>query len=101
MTKKIISSEEIKKVADLARISLSEAENKKFCLEIDSILEYFKDLGNVNVKNYQIFDHHDQKYNDFRQDAVKESPESEQKAMIKSFPQKSGKYLKVKAVLNS
>lgn len=101
MTNQIVSSKEIKKVADLSRISLAKAENKRFCSEIDSVLEYFKDLGKVNIKNYHAFDHYDQRSNDFRQDIVKEASESEQGAMIKSFPQKSGKYLKVKAVLNS
>lgn len=101
MKNQIVSFKDIKKVADLARISLSKAENKKFCSEIDSVLEYFKDLGKVNIKNYQIFDHYDQKYNDFRQDTVKESLDDEKETMIRSFPQKSGKYLKVKAVLSS
>jgi len=101
MKNSIITSKEIKKIAALARISLSKQEQERFSAEIDSILEFFKDLGNVNVGNYQTFDHYNLNKNQLRKDKSEKRPENEKEGMRKLFPKRRGDYLKVKAVLKS
>lgn len=100
MQKSIVTKKEIKKIAALARISLTQEEQEKFCSEIDSILQYFKDLGDVRVENFQAFDHFRQKDNDFREDDIKKTTEAEREGIKGLFPKKRGDYLEVKAVLN-
>jgi len=99
MSNKIISSKEIEKVASLARIAISEQEKKKFAKEIGSILDFFKDLGNVNVQNFQSFDHYDLDKNQFRPDETSSSSQKEKEATRKQFPKRRGDFLEVKTVL--
>lgn len=96
-----ITSKEIKKIASLARISLSKQEQERFSTEIDSILEFFKDLGNVNVENYQTFNHHNLNKSQLREDKSEKRPENEKEDIRKQFPKSRGDYLNVKAVLKS
>ena len=69
-----LSTQEVKKIANLARIRLSDDEVQKFSTEITSILEFVNQLQEVDVSDYEVVSHID----DFdgeklREDVVKPS----------------------------
>lgn len=47
----MISKEEVKKIAKLARIGITEKEAEKFQKEFSAILDYFNILNGVNTEN--------------------------------------------------
>ncbi|MEA1925652.1 MAG: Asp-tRNA(Asn)/Glu-tRNA(Gln) amidotransferase subunit GatC [Patescibacteria group bacterium] len=98
--KAIISQDEVKKVAELSRIALTDKEEKKFAKELNSILDHFKDLSSVDVQSVEYFNHYSLKENQLRDDKVSEFGEDEKEKIRELFPEKSNDLLKVKTVLN-
>jgi len=49
-----ISEKEIKHIANLARLDLTEREEKEFSLQLGSILAYVEKLNEVETKNIEI-----------------------------------------------
>lgn len=98
---KIISQEEVKKVAELARIEISSQEEEKFAKELNSILEYFKDLSEVETNNQDRLNHFGLAQNQFRTDQINEPQDKRKEATRDLFPQRKENYLKVKEVLNN
>lgn len=95
----MISKQDVQHIAELARIKLTGKELKKFQKDLSSILGYFNILNKVNVSKKEPTYHTAGKY--FRED--KAGPEMEQVAdkLIEAAPQKKGRYIKVKSVLNN
>ena len=98
---KIISQEEVNKVAKLARIEISPQEGKEFAKELNSILEYFKDISEVETNGQDRLDHFELAKNQLRTDQVNDPQEKQKEATRKLFPQRKENYLKVKEVLNN
>jgi aspartyl-tRNA(Asn)/glutamyl-tRNA(Gln) amidotransferase subunit C len=94
----MISKEEIKKLADLARIEIGEEEQEELALEMDAILGY---MGQVNevVGNLEKSDAAEQLKNVMREDENPTESETHSKELIAEFPRKEGDYLKVKKIL--
>ena len=96
----MISKEEIKKLADLARIDISEKEAEKLGGEIDSILEY---VGQVKSVAGLLSDEAEielgANYNVMRDDNNANESGAYSKELIAEFPDKEGDYLKVKKIL--
>jgi aspartyl-tRNA(Asn)/glutamyl-tRNA(Gln) amidotransferase subunit C len=97
--KQIISKEQIKKTAQLARINIDEKEEEKFAKEIGSVLEYFKNISEVEAREIEKIDHYDLQKNQLRKDEAKEKDEEKKEDIRKQFPKRKDDYLKVKAVL--
>jgi aspartyl-tRNA(Asn)/glutamyl-tRNA(Gln) amidotransferase subunit C len=91
MTKK-----DIAKLAQLARIKLTATEEEKFSGQISSILEYVKQIEEVDTSYVAAADHHGQLANVLRRDRVK--PYLPVKKIIDQFPEKYGNLNKVKRV---
>lgn len=97
--KQIISKEQIKKTAQLARININEQEEEKFTKEIGAILEYFKDISEVEDQEIEKIDHYDLQKNQLRRDEAREKDEEKKENIRKQFPKRKDDYLDVKAVL--
>lgn len=52
-----ITKEEVIKVAELARLKLTEEEINIFCTQLDNILEYFDKMKNLNTDNVSPMSH--------------------------------------------
>jgi aspartyl-tRNA(Asn)/glutamyl-tRNA(Gln) amidotransferase subunit C len=91
MTKK-----DIEKLAQLARIELSDAEKEKFSGQISSILEYVKQIEEVDTASVIDTDHHGEVSNVTRADEVRQYKDT--KKIIDQFPEKYGNLNKVKKV---
>ena len=99
----MLSREEIKKLAELARIYLTEAEEKKLAGDLASILGYIEKLKEVDVNGVPEMSHAVDIRNVFREDAGPADSKSSQAGkndalLIEQFPEEERGYLKVKGV---
>jgi aspartyl-tRNA(Asn)/glutamyl-tRNA(Gln) amidotransferase subunit C len=98
----MISKEEIKKLADLARIEIGEKEQEKLTLEMDDILGYVKLIQQFHSD--EIFpkgriEEESGLRNVLREDTNPTKSETYSKEFIAEFPKSENNYLKVKKIL--
>jgi aspartyl-tRNA(Asn)/glutamyl-tRNA(Gln) amidotransferase subunit C len=53
MTNKIITKREVEYVAKLAKLEFNEEEKEEFTLQLNSILDYFKKLNELNTEKVE------------------------------------------------
>lgn len=68
-----ISKENIERVAQLARLDLSEDEVGKMARQLDGILQYMVKLDELDTTGIEITAHNENMVNAFRDDEVRES----------------------------
>jgi len=99
----MISKKEVQHIAQLARIGLSDEENKRLQKDISSILEYFEMIKRVETKkinpSFYITEDFLSLEKITRQDKVREKGEWAER-LISLAPLKEKRYIKVKAVFN-
>jgi len=94
-----LTNDEVKKLSELARIDLTSAEIKKYGEQLSSILDYVKQLEEVDTSKIELQSHHKDLNNVFRSDEVDQNKDS--KKIIDQFPTKAGNLNKVKAVMDN
>jgi aspartyl-tRNA(Asn)/glutamyl-tRNA(Gln) amidotransferase subunit C len=95
----MINKKEIKKIAALAKIEISEDEMEKYSDQISKILEYMSTLNEVDTSNVEEFSN--QLLNDsqnIREDNPEESLKRED--VINLAPESDGIHLKVPKIIN-
>ena len=88
----------IKKLARLARIELTEAEEDKYQSQLSSILDYAEKLNKVNTDGVEPTAHVTGLHNITRNDLIKD--EKLQSDIVSQAPRIEGKNYKVKAVFD-
>ena len=92
-----LSYEQVKHIAWLARLALSEEEVEKFSLQLSNILENFEILKEVDTTNVPPATHVVPLKNVFRKDEVAESyPQAD---ILYNAPKQAEKCFKVQAIL--
>ncbi len=89
--------EDVKKLAALARIPLSEEELPKFVKEFDAILEYVGQLEALEVKKGELLLPYT---NVMREDGEPHAKGKYTKKLVEQFPAREGDYLEVKQIVN-
>ncbi len=92
----MISKEEVKHIAKLARLGLTEEETGKSQKELSSILDYIEKLKEVDVKNVAPASYAILVENAARDDEI--SPRLGGKKLLDLAPDKKEGFLKVKSV---
>jgi len=92
----MISKEEVKHIAKLARLGLSDEEIEKFQKELSSILDYIEKLKEVDVSNVQPTSHPFEIENVNRKDESSIAANKEE--LLKLAPEEKKGYLKVKSI---
>jgi len=92
-----VTTEEIEKIAHLARLNLKEQEKEKIKEQINQILEYVKKLDELNTDDVEPFSHTLELTNVFRKDTPKASLSQEE--ALKNAPLKSDKFFRVPKVI--
>lgn len=92
------STEDVKKLAALARLSIPEEELARFAKEFESILTYISQIDGLKVGK-------DAKpvplqRNVFREDGEPHEKGKHTEALVKQFPDKEGNALKVRQVIS-
>ena len=97
----MISKEEVKHIAKLARLGLSEKEIGKYQKELSSILDYIEKLKEVDVSGTEPTSHPLKVENVTRKDGGKtEARSANSKSLLEMAPDKKEGYVKVKQILN-
>jgi aspartyl-tRNA(Asn)/glutamyl-tRNA(Gln) amidotransferase subunit C len=91
------SRDEIKHIAKLARLDLKEEEIEKLNRDLNLILDYIK-LLNEAKEDKEIELSENNFLSSFREDEVKEPDLEEKENIIKNFPDKEEKFIRVKKV---
>lgn len=92
-----ISTDEVKYVAKLARLNLSDNEVKAMTSQLDSILNYVDKLNELDTENVKPTTHAIEVQNAFREDAVRES--LGQEASLRNAPQQNGETFVVPKII--
>tara|TARA_B100001989_G_C24367591_1_gene377721 strand:- start:115 stop:408 length:294 start_codon:yes stop_codon:yes gene_type:complete len=96
MTK--ITKEEVKKVANLARLELNEDEINNHAEQLEKILDYIKQLEKINTNNVSCTTRAIEVSNVFRKDENKNSDCTED--LLELGPSIEDKYFKVPKIIN-
>lgn len=95
----MISADEVKKLADLSRLSLSRDEIEKLRGEVDSIIAYIDTVQKVDIPK----DANPSVYLDIenvtREDSHPHEPGVYTEEILKQTPRREGNYLKVRKIL--
>jgi aspartyl-tRNA(Asn)/glutamyl-tRNA(Gln) amidotransferase subunit C len=94
-----ITKKEVERIAELARIKLTEKEKDKMTKELGAILGYINKLKEVNTEGVEPVAHITGLINIFRNDDNPREPDSENiRRLIEQAPGQKDGYVKVKSV---
>ena len=96
MTK--ISSDEVKKVAQLARLELNENEIQNHAKQLEKILDYIKQLEKIDTENIACTTRAIEVVNVMRKDEQKDYENSEE--LLDLAPLREDKFFKVPKIIN-
>lgn len=91
------TKKDIERLAGLARIELTEEQKERFAKQISSILDYVKQVQEIDTTAVEEFTHLPELSNVWREDEKNQI--TDVRKSIAQFPEKAGNLNKVKAVL--
>jgi aspartyl-tRNA(Asn)/glutamyl-tRNA(Gln) amidotransferase subunit C len=94
----VINKEEVKHIAKLARLGLTEKEIEQLQKELSSILDYFEKLKKVDISGIEPTTHSILVENVMRDDERRKS-KVESRKLLDLAPETKESYLKVKSIL--
>ena len=94
----MLSKDEVKKIANLARIEISEQEADKYSTELSDILGFVEKLNEVDTEGVEPIAHITGARNVIREDKIAEYSDETKENIINNFPEKKDRFDKVKAV---
>ena len=95
---KKISSDEVKKVAQLARLELNKSEIQQHAYQLEKILEYINQLDKINTENIPCTTRAIEVINVLRKDEKKVYESSEE--LLDLAPSREDKFFKVPKIIN-
>ena len=95
---KRISSDEVKKVAQLARLELNDSEIEQHSEQLEKILGYIKQLEKINTENVPCTTRAIEVVNVLRKDEKKDYENSEE--LLDLAPSRENKFFKVPKIIN-
>lgn len=95
----MISKDEVKHIARLARLGLSGKETEKMQKELSLILDYIEKLKEVDILEVKLYSDLGKFENVTREDEINEKLKIKNKKLLDSAPEREGAYLKTKQIL--
>ncbi|MCP6718988.1 MAG: Asp-tRNA(Asn)/Glu-tRNA(Gln) amidotransferase subunit GatC [Patescibacteria group bacterium] len=95
----MISEDQIKHIAKLARIRLKKKDIKKFQKELSSVLDYVEKLKKVNVSGVEPHTHTVLVENVMRKDQIDVKTKAKSEELLGLAPRTKDNYLKTKQIL--
>jgi aspartyl-tRNA(Asn)/glutamyl-tRNA(Gln) amidotransferase subunit C len=92
-----LSREDVQRVATLARLRLTAAEETSLTAELDSILLYMEKLNELDTSQVEPFTHAVDLVNAFREDVVTNEPNAE--ALLANAPENDESFFKVPKII--
>ena len=94
-----LDKSQVRKVARLSRLELTEAEVEKFTGQLSAILDYVEKMNELDTENIEPLAHCLPISNVFRPDRVEESLGTEK--VLVNAPQRDGNFFKVPKILDA
>ncbi|PID60699.1 MAG: Asp-tRNA(Asn)/Glu-tRNA(Gln) amidotransferase GatCAB subunit C [Ignavibacteriae bacterium] len=94
-----VTKDEVKKIAELARLEFKEDEIKNFTDEMNKILTYVEKLNELDTSNVEPLSHPIENTNVFREDKIHQSTPTED--ALKNAPDSTSEHFKVPKVINN
>ena len=95
----MVSKEEVEHIAKLAHLGLSVKEVNSLRRDLSSILDYFKELNNLDVSGVNPTSHIVSTENIMREDEGEKKSSELVNKLIKSAPHQKGNHIQVKSIL--
>jgi len=95
----MIDREEVKKVANLARLNITEDEEVAFTTQLNSILEYFDQLSELDTTDVKPTTRAIETSNITRTDTLTPFPAKED--LLKAAPEQQGEFFRVPKIISS
>lgn len=95
----MLTESEVKHIAALARIGLSDKEIEKYRHDLSVVLDYFKKLEEMDTSNVEPIGHITGRVNVAREDKDEDIGAPGKEAILKNAPEKKDGFIKVKSVL--
>ncbi len=92
-----LNRQDVQKIAHLARLEITEAEEKQLTTQLSNILQYFEQLSELDTQNVPPTTRAIELSNITRQDEVKGYGDRE--ALLKEAPEPDGDYFRVPQIL--
>lgn len=92
-----VSNDEVKNIAKLAKLKLSDDEVHELTKDMNQILDYMDKLNELDTSNVKPLSHPLEKVNVFREDKLKKSIDREE--ALKNAPDKTEEFFKVPKVI--
>lgn len=96
----MLTKEEVFHIAELARITLTEAETEKYQKDLSAILAYFDQLQEVNTEGVEPIGHSTGVVNVYRADKAEEFDKRGKSLICKNFPKQKDGCIRVQSVLS-
>ncbi len=93
-----VSKDDVKKIAELARLEFSDSEIDNYTVEMNEILGYVEKLNELDTENVEPLSHPIENNNVFREDIKKSSTERER--ALKNAPDNTSEHFKVPKVIS-
>ncbi|MGK7948944.1 MAG: Asp-tRNA(Asn)/Glu-tRNA(Gln) amidotransferase subunit GatC [Xenococcaceae cyanobacterium] len=95
----MIDREQVKKVAHLARLDLTSEEEEQFTTQLNSILDYFEQLSELDTTDVPPTTRAIELSNITRPDKLK--PFDDRETLIQAAPEQEGEYFRVPKIMTS
>ena len=95
----MIDREQVKKVAHLARLDITSEEEEQFTTQLNSILDYFEQLSELDTENVPPTTRAIEVSNIARSDELEPFPNKD--ALLASAPEQEGQYFRVPKIMAS
>lgn len=92
-----VSKEEVRHIADLAKLKLNDEEVTKYTKDLSNIVDYANELANIDISGIKPTNHILNVSNVFREDMVQKSYAREE--ILKNAPTKAGGCISVPRVV--
>lgn len=92
-----ITKEDVKRIADLSKLNLTDKELEKYTLDLSNIVDYANELSKINVDGVKPTAHILDIKNVFREDEVK--PSYDRELILKNAPSKDAGCITVPKVV--
>jgi aspartyl-tRNA(Asn)/glutamyl-tRNA(Gln) amidotransferase subunit C len=94
-----LTNDDIKDIALLARVSITDTENESYRHDLSSVLHYFEKLQELNTDDVEEIGHITGMTDVYRADAVTESSAEEKAQMMDNVSRQHEGYIKVHSIL--
>ena len=95
----MLSKDDVKNIASLARVGIEDKEIEDYQKNLSAILDYFKELEELNTDNVEPIGHITGRSDVSRKDERGEPDEKEREDILNNSPERKNNYVKVKSVL--